>query len=72
MLLPNKLFSFNDSVLPLFAPILSSLEEPKTPKELFFEICNYNKDILLYIDALDCLYALNKITLTHEGRLVLC
>ena len=72
MLLPNKLFSYNESVLPLFAPILNSLEEPKTPKELFFEVRKYNKDILLFIDALDCLYALNKITLNHEGRLVLC
>ncbi|MFM1524793.1 MULTISPECIES: ABC-three component system middle component 7 [Helcococcus] len=72
MLLPNKLFSYNESVLPLFAPILSSLEEPKTPKELFFEVRNYNNDILLFIDALDCLYTLNKITLNHEGRLVLC
>lgn len=72
MLLPNKLFSYNESVLPLFAPILSSLEKPKTPKELFFEVRNYNKDILLFIDALDCLYALNKITLNQEGRLILC
>lgn len=72
MLLPNKLFSYNESVLPLFAPILNSLEEPKTPKELFLEVRKYNKDILLFIDALDCLYTLNKIKLNHEGRLVLC
>lgn len=72
MLLPNKLFSYNESALPLFAPILSSLAEPKTPKELFFEVHNYNKDILIFIDALDCLYALNKITFNHDGRLVLC
>lgn len=72
MLLPNKLFSYNESALSLFAPILSSLEEPKTPKELFYKVRNYNKDMLLFIDALDCLYALNKITLNNEGRLVLC
>lgn len=72
MLLPNKLFSYNESALSLFEPILSSLEEPKTPKELFYKVRNYNKDMLLFIDALDCLYALNKITLNNEGRLVLC
>lgn len=73
MLLPNKLFSYNESVLPKLPLILSELNQPKTPHELLECLGETLKSPLELLDALDCLYALNQIELLEdEGRVVRC
>lgn len=71
MLLPNKLFSYNESVLSKLPLILRCLTVPRTPKELL--IMNHNaispSDLL---EILDCLYTLKKIYLTEEGKIQKC
>ena len=72
MRLPNKLFSYDESLMPLLPRILNLLEEPTAPKELFLSLDYASLDPLLFIDALDCLFALHKIELTRDGMLTLC
>ena len=73
MLLPNKLFSYNESVLSKLPLILRELDEPKTPHELLVSLGNTAKSPLELLDALDCLYALKEIKLNEEdGRIVRC
>lgn len=72
MLLPNKLFSYEESVLPLLPKIMRALDEPKSPKELLLEVCSSSTDTLRFIDALDCLYAMQRIRLIEEGKIVSC
>ena len=72
MRLPNKLFSYEESLMQMLPLILNLLETPKTPKELLMSVNEASADPLLFIDALDCLYALRKIELTSEGKLTLC
>lgn len=71
MLLPNKLFSYNESVLSNIPLILCCLTVPRTPQELLR--MNHNvinpSDLL---EVLDCLYALKKIYLTKEGKIQKC
>ncbi len=73
MLLPNKLFSYNESVLPKLPFILRELDQPKTPHELIESLGNIVKSPLELVDALDCLYALKEIELNEtDGRIVRC
>ena len=73
MLLPNKLFSYNESVLSKLPLILRELDQPKTPHELLVGLGNTAKSPLELLDALDCLYALKQIELNEkEGRIVRC
>ena len=73
MLLPNKLFSYNESVLSKLPLILRELDQPKTPNELLVSLGNNAKSPLELLDALDCLYALGQVELNEEnGRIVRC
>jgi len=73
MLLPNKLFSYNESVLSKLPIILRALDKPKTPHELLLSLQNTIKGPLELLGALDCLYALKKIEFNEEeGRVVRC
>lgn len=73
MLLPNKLFSYNESVLSQLPLILRELDQPKTPNELLVNLGNSMKSPLELLDALDCLYALKEIELNEEdGRILRC
>lgn len=72
MLLPNKLFSFNQSVLSKIPIFLKSLDEPQTPKELYFNHVEYIKSPMEFMDVLDCLYALSKIDIDEEWRIYKC
>ena len=40
MILPNKLFSYNQSVLSKIPSFLESLDRPQTPKELYLNMWN--------------------------------
>lgn len=71
MILPNKLFSFNDSVLSKMPSILYNLDTPKTPVELLY-LCKNIKGPVELVDILDCLCALKKITLNDKGEIEKC
>lgn len=73
MLLPNKLFSYNESTLPLLPKILAILDKPTKPTEIVAQLQN-GEDVkpTRIIEALDCLYALGKIKLTEEGLIEKC
>ena len=73
MLLPNKLFSYNESVLSKLPLILRELDQPKTPNELLLSLSNTVNNPLELVDALDCLYALREIELNEEEvRIIRC
>ena len=75
MLLPDKMTRYEESVLPKFVPILQMLEEQVlSPDELYRRLCVKEKKIVSsvseFIQTLDALYALGKITLNDKGELV--
>lgn len=72
MILPNKLFSYNQSVLSKIPSFLESLDRPQTPKELYLNMRNAISSPMEFMDVLDCLYALYKIEIDHEGRIYKC
>ena len=73
MLLPNKLFSYNESVLSKLPLILQELNQPRTPHELLLSLRDIVDNPLELMDALDCLYALREIELNEEeGRIIRC
>lgn len=70
MLLPNKLFSFNESSLAFFAPILTLLNSgARTPSEIG-ESLDISVDNLSH--ALGGLYALRAINLNDDGMVYIC
>lgn len=71
MRLPNKVTPYSKSVIAWFPSILSSLEEKAmSPQDLMEALVTGQANMGDFLDALDCLYALNKIELTDEGRLL--
>ena len=72
MLLPNKLFSYNESVLSKLIPILRLLDSPKSPSTLLQSLGNRISNPIELIDVLDCLYALKKIQINNEGKIEKC
>ncbi len=72
MLLPNKLFSYNNSILSKLPLILRILNTPTTPKKLYLLTKNYIAGPVEFLEILDCLYAMRKIDIDTEGRLYKC
>ena len=71
MLLPSKITTFQESVLSKFPLVLSALTQESKSISALFDIVNGNvKDIVEYLDILDCLYALGKIDYNPETRLI--
>lgn len=67
MLLPNKLFSYEESILSRFPLVLSLLQEkPMRVSELYKKLNDYVESVNDFIEILDCLYALGKIELNGE------
>ena len=62
MLLPNKIFSYNESVLSKFSPLLTELaNSPQSVANLYWLIRQQVPDVSEYIEILACLYALRRI-----------
>lgn len=72
MLLPNKLFSYNQSVLSKLPIFMKSLDTAQTPKKLYQNLYSSVSSPLEFMDVLDCLYALSKINIDDEGRIYKC
>ena len=67
MLLPNKLYSYNESILSKFPPVLKVLKkEPMGVHDLYQKVIKELSGVNEYIDVLDCLYALHKIEYDEE------
>lgn len=64
---PNKLYSYNESIISKFVVIINELNSCNaTVCELYDKLNNHFPNINDYIDALSCLYALNKIELENN------
>lgn len=72
MRLPNKLFSYNESVLAKLPILLDLLREPKTPHQLLEQLPTEMRSPFELIEALDCLFALSKIELDDQRRIIRC
>lgn len=71
MRLPNKVIPYTNSVIALFPDILEALaQQDMSPKELFEVTAFRKKDMADFLSALNCLFALGKIELIEEGRVL--
>jgi len=62
MLLPSKLFSYNESILSKLPVVLKELKKkPMGVHDLYRKVIKDLSGVNEYIDVLDCLYALHKI-----------
>lgn len=70
MKLPNKLFSYKESVISKFPFILRKVSEEKhiSILELYYAVNGKFEDISEFLEALDCLYALGKIEYDSKLR----
>lgn len=67
MQLPNKLFTYNESILSKFPIILKALEkEPLTVGSLYIKLQKQIPSINEYIEILDELYSLNRVEYNDE------
>lgn len=67
MLLPNKLYSYNESIISKFPGILQILKRASfSVSELYRMVQKDVTGVNEYIEILDCLYALNKIEFDEE------
>lgn len=70
---PNKLISYDNSTIKKIE--LSYKEINKcdcTPIELYDKLKNHFDHINEFVEVLDCLFLLDKIILSEEGRIVKC
>jgi len=70
MKLPNKITSYKESRLSKFPTILESIQDrDMTPLELYTKTEKCFDSFSAFIETLDCLFALNKISLNPDtGR----
>ena len=70
MKLPNKIYSYSESTISKFIPIIEQLEnKDETVTSLYQKTKKNFNEIEDYIDTLDCLFALNKIELSEKEEL---
>ena len=73
MQLPNKLYSYNNSILPVLPIILRELKkEPLPLDKLFLKTRSRIEDPSDFIFAMDYLYALRKVIVDDNGEVLLC
>lgn len=69
MKLPNKVITYNESIISKFPIVLTILRNGDCRAiELYSQVKNLIDDIDDYIDVLDCLFALGTITLNEQTR----
>lgn len=62
MLFPNKLCSYNESIISKFTVVLKIIKTgPVTVVTLYRQVSGSMAGVNEFIDVLDCLYALRKI-----------
>lgn len=71
MRFPNKITSYNESILSKFYPILQLLSQQDiSPYNLYSYTRKSFSSVCEYIDALDCLFSMGKISLIEEKGLL--
>lgn len=70
MRLPNKLYRYNESVFVDMIKILSTIKHPIGVHDLYKKVKNQIGSIDRYVEALDCLFVLNKITFDREVGII--
>ena len=69
MILPSKLFSYNQSVLPKMVVLIKEIQkQDRGVLELFQQVQDKFDGIDEFVEALDGLYALGKIELDTNRR----
>ena len=66
MKFPNKVTPYKKSILPKLPPILALITVKDYAVTTLYEAVQSKMTINEYIDALDCLFALGKITMSKE------
>ncbi len=73
MRFPNKLNFYRQSVIYCMPIVLRRLNKPVRPIDLYKIIKNEIKiDVIVYQEALVCLYAMRVIDMNGKGELVRC
>ena len=71
MLLPNKLVSYDQSILPKLPVILRELKKkPVSVHELYKRVIKKMSGVSEFIEVLDCLYALGKIEFDEKEEVL--
>lgn len=71
MQLPNKLFTYSESILSKFPLILKTLEkEPLPVGSLYIKLQKQIPSINEYIEILDALYSLNRVEYNDEQEVL--
>ena len=71
MLLPNKICSYNESVLSKLPYALNVIQNgPISVLELFNKISKHLNGSVEFIDVLDCLYALRKVEFDEKEEVL--
>jgi hypothetical protein len=71
MQLPNKLFTYSESILSKLPIILKALEkEPLSVSSLYIKLQNQIPSINEYIEILDALYSLNRVEYCDEQEVL--
>lgn len=72
MLIPNKLITYNESVISKIPIFLEIIEKgPIGVKELYHQVATKVTGVSEFMDVLDCLYALNKIEFDEKAGVIL-
>lgn len=71
MRFPSKVTSYKESVLSKLCPILDELsKKDMLIYEVYWVTKDNYEDASIYLDALDCLYAMNKIELLPNSEVL--
>lgn len=71
MRLPNKLYSYHESILSKFPVVLNALQnEDFKVGDLYLYVRNYIVDANEYLQIIDCLYALDRIAYDEESEVL--
>ncbi|MCI6329543.1 MAG: hypothetical protein MR775_01785 [Erysipelotrichaceae bacterium] len=67
MKLPNKFITYKESIISKFPLVLNNLQESDLSiGDLYKKVRKEISGVQEFLDILDCLYVLNKITLVEE------
>lgn len=71
MLLPNKLYSYEESIMSKFPGVLKEIKKsPISVHDLYKKVIGNLNGVNEFIDVLDCLYALHKIEFDEEEEVL--
>lgn len=72
MKFPNKLYTYNESIISKLPIIMNEIENHENCSiyNLYSSVISRFQNITEFLDALDCLYALGKIEYSFDSRRV--